>query len=524
MTLAVPITKMTVMVLIRAFISLGIFLSATLYHFWNNTVTSRLPSSSNLEGLRAAVDNDERDDGKKSAKYGASRYTHHAEKDRIHGLPGLNYDPGFRQFAGYLTVDEDHGRHIFYWYVESQNDPENDPLVFWTNGGPGCSGLFGFGVEHGPFIVDGDGVLRPNPFSWNKVGSILYVEQPAGVGFSYSEAKRDYYTGDIQVASDNYRIIRQFLSRFPERRPNRFFIASESYGGHYMPQLAMEILTHDKDRQINFSGMLIGNPYVDLFTNTVSRIETIYAHGLLPKPLYDQWKPLCTVKKHLESTECTELEQEFYQKLGPGINPYGLDYPVCSESGHHRGSVKTTSSQVLHLLNHTAHVPPFLPREDEYRPCSEVHFTNYLRRGDVQEAIHASNTIKWKGCSSEIRYSMQDYKKSQIDLFREIIHMGRKGRHSLNILIVSGDDDSICSTTGTQDWIYDLGAPPKKHSLWKPWKVDGQTAGFVTHFDMGRKTKATLTFATVHGAGHEIPSFLPMEALQLFIYYLRGEW
>lgn len=159
-----------------------------------------------------------------------------SEADRITNLPGLDFDPGFDQFAGYLTVDGKHQRNLFYWYVESQNDPETDPVVFWTNGGPGCSGLLGFGIEHGPFYVDEVGDISPNPYSWNKIANMLYIEQPAGVGFSYSEDKTDYKTGDTRAASDNYLFILEFLRRFPERKTNPFYIASESYGGHYMPQ------------------------------------------------------------------------------------------------------------------------------------------------------------------------------------------------------------------------------------------------------------------------------------------------
>lgn len=59
------------------------------------------------------------------------------EADRITSLPGLYYDPGFEMFSGYLTVKDDSERNLFYWYVESQGDPELDPVVFWTNGGPG---------------------------------------------------------------------------------------------------------------------------------------------------------------------------------------------------------------------------------------------------------------------------------------------------------------------------------------------------------------------------------------------------
>jgi carboxypeptidase C (cathepsin A) len=167
------------------------------------------------------------------AAHDISSYTHDAQQDYIQSLPGLDYDPGFKQFAGYLTVDESHGRHIFYWYVESKRNPAHDPVVLWTNGGPGCSGFVGFGTEHGPYLISRDGTLGENPFSWNLLANMLYVEQPAGVGFSYSDTHSDYKTGDKQAATDNYEFIRQFLKRFPERQPNRFYISSESYGGEH---------------------------------------------------------------------------------------------------------------------------------------------------------------------------------------------------------------------------------------------------------------------------------------------------
>lgn len=45
-------------------------------------------------------------------------------------------------YSGYLKVDDHKALH--YLMVESQNNPETDPVVLWFNGGPGCSSLLGF--------------------------------------------------------------------------------------------------------------------------------------------------------------------------------------------------------------------------------------------------------------------------------------------------------------------------------------------------------------------------------------------
>lgn len=57
---------------------------------------------------------------------------------------------------------------------------------------------------------------------------------------------------------------------------NDFHISSESYGGHYMPELAEEILKRNDQARIdqsvpviNFAGFLVGNPYTDARSNEV---------------------------------------------------------------------------------------------------------------------------------------------------------------------------------------------------------------------------------------------------------------
>ena len=213
-----------------------------------------------------------------------------------------------------------------------------------------------------------------------------------------------------------------------------------------------------------------------------------------------------------------------FSEFGDGINPYALDFPVCTEEDHASSPRMTTSSQSQKLLHHMKIGPPFLPDKDEYHPCEEKHLLNYLNDWGVQTALHAHVGSKWSMCSDVVHYDWKDVNTPQIDLYRELVDMGRSGKHSLNVLIFSGDDDSVCSTAGTQEWIYKLGVEPKENHLWEAWKADEQTAGFVTHFELGKNVNATFTFATVHGAGHEVPAYRPMEALELFKKYLSGEW
>lgn len=86
-----------------------------------------------------------------------------------------------------------------------------DPLQIWFNGGPGCSSMMGIFQEHGPWVVDdGQKTLHENPWSWNKKANILYVEMPAGVG--YSHCTKDCSFDDDSTATENLAAITNWFS------------------------------------------------------------------------------------------------------------------------------------------------------------------------------------------------------------------------------------------------------------------------------------------------------------------------
>ena len=65
------------------------------------------------------------------------------EADRITALPGQPPRVNFEQYAGYVTVDEEHDRALFYYFVESPYDAASKPLVLWLNGGTAVCDLYG---------------------------------------------------------------------------------------------------------------------------------------------------------------------------------------------------------------------------------------------------------------------------------------------------------------------------------------------------------------------------------------------
>ncbi len=116
-----------------------------------------------------------------------------------------------KQYTGYIDIAEG-DKHYFYWFFESRKDPENDPVVIWLNGGPGCSSTTGLFFELGPSSISKD--LKPirNPYSWNSNASVIFLEQPLGVGYSYSSLGAKVSSTD-QAAKGFYVFLELFFQK-----------------------------------------------------------------------------------------------------------------------------------------------------------------------------------------------------------------------------------------------------------------------------------------------------------------------
>lgn len=439
---------------------------------------------------------------------GVHAYTEDALRDQIHGLPGLSQQPGFAMFSGYINVGV--GKEMFYWFIESQGKPSSDPLLLWTNGGPGCSGLSAFLSEQGPFRPTRDGLsLIENEYSWNKLANMIFIEQPVGVGFSTTKNTHMKY-GDAQAAEDNHAFVVNFFKRFPEFNTSDFYISSESYGGHYMPTLARSIVQHNDVP--NFRGIKVGNPLTYMPYRTYGEYGTYYGHQLLPKPLWDKWSSMdCAASANKYSRQCQETQQEM-DEIVSGLDPYALDFPRCLEG--EQATKRAERYHMARLVKGPAH-----PSVRGYEPCRSSWGGDYLNRKDVRAAIHVSSNVDWAECSGAVgeRYNQTDVNEvSMVPVWQWLLaNTGSDHRY----LIYSGDDDSVCATMGTQQFISDMGFPVDVR--WQQWTVDDQVAGFRTSWKTRTGAKWGLT--TVHGAGHMVPQTQGARSLALLEAFLSGK-
>lgn len=93
---------------------------------------------------------------------------------------------------------------MFFYFFESRSEPTKDPLMLWTNGGPGCSSGLGLFMELGPCTTQPDGnSTKTNPNSWNSKANIIFIDQPIGVGLSYATSGAKVGTSE-EAAVDVY--------------------------------------------------------------------------------------------------------------------------------------------------------------------------------------------------------------------------------------------------------------------------------------------------------------------------------
>ncbi|XP_041019111.1 serine carboxypeptidase-like 13 [Juglans microcarpa x Juglans regia] len=440
-----------------------------------------------------------------------------ASQNIVTKLPGYDGDLPFTLETGYVGVGDSNKSQLFYYFVESQRSPSEDPLMLWLTGGPGCSVLSAFFYESGPLAftyADYNGSMPSfhlNPYTWTQGLNIIYVDAPVGTGFSYSTTQEGYYIDDLESASQLYQFLRKWLIQHPQYLENILYIGGDSYSGIPLPIIVQEIYDgnmNGTEPTLNLRGYVLGNPKTDSFIDDNSRIPFSHRLTLISDVLYKSAKESCNgdfVNVNDSNVACVSDIQAIDELLLQ-INTMQVLEPNCQVASPKSSKDYLSRRYIEENLDESllsATSPAYWCRDYNY-----VLSAVWANNKSVREALNIRNgtTGVWKRCNSSLAYTKTV--TSSVDYHRNLSNT------NLRALIYSGDHDLSVTHIGTQNWIRYLNLTISE--VWRAWYVDGQVAGYTEKF---LNDDYNLIYATVKGAGHVAPEYKAKEC-----YAMLDRW
>lgn len=411
--------------------------------------------------------------------------------------------------------DTDSDKHLFYWLAEKRSASQlppgeqipagtgETPLIVWLTGGPGCSSSLALLSENGPCTVNDDGESTSiNPHSWTESAHVLWLDQPADVGYSYGQGND---SNEEMISEDAYYFLQAF---FKSEQGQKYltaplFIVGESYGGHYAPAIAHRIWKGNTNLQpglatLNLKGLAIGNGLTDPEEQYKWYAEMAFKNShnnpVISEDTYNMMKksePMCT--KGI--AQCNS---------GDGM----LDSFACQAAFAYCNMALTTPYRATGLN-------PY----DIRKPCGDnplcydfSKIEKFMNSDKTKAALHVSDhNPTWQTCNMMINMSFHvDWMKNFAPYVADLLNAG------IPSLIYAGDVDFVCNYMGNRAWTLNLDWNHKTEFQAAPEKDWNGGKGLA-------RTSNGLTFLQVFEAGHMVPSDQPLVALQMITKFIHGE-
>ncbi|PLB44706.1 putative carboxypeptidase S1 [Aspergillus steynii IBT 23096] len=448
--------------------------------------------------------------------------------------------PGVKSYSGY--VDLSPTSHTFFWFFEARHDPENAPITLWLNGGPGSDSLIGLFEELGPCHVNSSFESYLNPHSWNEVSNLLFLSQPLGVGFSYSDTENgslNPVTGVVENATFDgvkgrypkidatltdttelaayatWEVLQGFLGGLPQLdsriKSKDFSLWTESYGGHYGP--AFFNYFHEQNERIangtvdgihlDFNSLGIINGIIDEAIQASYypefAVNNSYGIKAVNETVYNYMKFANTMPNGCQD-QVALCKQTNRTSLG--------DYAICTEATNMcrdnvEGPYYAIGERGVYDIRH--------PYND---PTPPSWYNNYLEKDSVLNAIGVN--INYTQSNDDVYYAFQQTGDfvwpNFIEDLEEILRL------PVRVSLIYGDADYICNWFGGEAVSLAVNythTSKFRASGYIPLTVDGVEYGETREY-------GNFSFTRVYQAGHEVPYYQPIASLQLFNRTLFG--
>ncbi|KAG8227812.1 hypothetical protein J437_LFUL010970 [Ladona fulva] len=395
----------------------------------------------------------------------------------------LNCSEKVTSYSGYITVNKEFNANLFFWFFPAKYDYEKAPVVLWLQGGPGATSLFGLFTENGPFFISKKLYLKSRKYSWSNTHSVLYIDNPVGTGYSFTDDDRGYSRNETSVGENLYSCLLQFFKMFPEIQRNEFFVTGESYAGKYVPAISYTI--HEKNPKakmhINLKGFAIGNGLSDP-EHMLKYSSYLYQHGLIDSHVRD-------IFSTKESEAVKLIQNKQYDKA------FGIFDELLN------GDLLPYKTLFYNATGFTFYFN-YLHDHDE---SQFGDLGKYIQQSSVRKAIHVGNK------------PFNDGKKVEMNLQNDIMQSVKPWVEALldsgmyRAVIYSGQLDIIVPYPATVSFLQSLkwsGAEKYANATRNIWHVGGSLAGYV-------KVAGPLTEVLIRNAGHMAPTDQPKWALDL---------
>lgn len=431
-----------------------------------------------------------------------------SKKYLVTELPGLyeNIKPKSSiplMFAGQLELYPENGTHYFFWkFVDSEiRQDTSKKTIFWLNGGPGCSSMDGALLETGPFRINEQEQVVYNNGSWHKFGDIIYVDQPAGTGFSYTDA---YITDLDQVAWYFLKFMEEYYKLFPNEIDNEIYFAGESYAGQYIPYIADAILQRnknikdDEEKKYDLKGILIGNGWVLPNQQSLSYLPFFIDRGLI-KPTNPKWGQL--LGKH---EQCQKIVNKIDGHFTDGeVHDFEVNSAICESLlsdllNYSQDEENGDDQRCINMYDYTL--------RDSYPSCGmnwpfELKYVSpFLRKEEVMNDLNLIDFKPWRECSGRVG------RKFQAKNSLPSVHLLPRISQEIPIILFNGANDIICNSEGVLsyldklEWGGKMGFTNKDDEI--SWIYDDEKVGYII-------MERNISFINIYNSSHMVPYDLP---------------
>jgi cathepsin A (carboxypeptidase C) len=341
-----------------------------------------------------------------------------------------------------------------------------------------------------------------NPNSWNNNANVMWVDQPAYVGYSYGSGKQDLVHNESQIAEDMYHFLQEFFAQNPQYAENEFYVFGESYGGHYAPAISSRIFEGNQNNdgaKINLKGVGVGN-------------------GLTDPLIQYQYYPAMAMN-NTYGIKC--VSEEAYTKMVDRL-------PLCEKmiaACQFNTSMCLPADDYCNLAETTPYYNTGLNPYDIRLECGDSKFCYdfinvdiFLNLQSTREALHVSDHVKeWVSCNTmvDLAIAPYDWMKNFQGTIAPMVEGG------IRVLIYAGDTDFICNWMGNKAWTKAIawsGHADYNAAGDHDWYYDAdktKLGGWARSANSKNKNGGSLTFLQVLEAGHMVPMDQPEAALSM---------